>query len=186
MRKKHRLGLILATTSALAAAIGGPSAFAGAEAAQDEPVTITMKLSGKSLKFVGPDQVAAGQKLRVLNATKPRKVGPHTFTLVQERLLPNTRKERKTCFSPGNVCMDVAVAHKFNPRTEKVNQPVVTAGSKGWDTEFTSRAKGDSWYTEKLGQGFTRGVSAKPGTVLHYLCVIHPEMQGEIEVVAGP
>ena len=189
MKTRHRYGIAAVTVGAVVAvAAGGPAAFAGGEAgsAQDGPVTINMKLSGKSLKFTGPDQVTAGQKLRIVNKTKPRKVGPHTFTLTAESLIPKTPKQRKSCFSPGKICMDVALAHKFNPKTEKVNQPVVKAGAPGWDTEFTKNSKGDSWYTEKLGAKFSRVVSAEAGTTLQYLCVVHPEMKGEIEVVAAP
>ena len=119
----------------------------------------------------------------MLNKTKLRKFGPHTFSLVEQSVLPDTKKERRQCFSPGKLCMDIAVAHKFNPRTERINQKLVKAGNAGWDEAFTNRAKGDSWYTEKLGASFQQKVTAAPGTTLYYFCAIHPEMQRGIEVV---
>ena len=187
MTRTHRYGMSAAAAGALAiAAVGGPAAIAdGGGAAQAEPATINMKLTRNGPTFGGAKQVTAGQQLRIVNRTKPRRVGPHTISLTRESVIPNTRKERRNCFTPGKICTAIAVAHKFNPRTEKINQPLVKAGAAGWDTEFTRRRKGDSWYTEKLGEDFSQVVSAEAGTVLHYFCAIHPEMRGEIEVVAA-
>ena len=188
MRRTYRYGMSAAAAGALAiAAVGGPAALAdgGAGTAQEEPATINMKLTRNGPAFGGAKQVTAGEQLRIVNRTKPRKIGPHTFSLTKASVIPNTRRESKNCFSPGHICMDIAVAHKFNPRTEKINQPIVKAGAPGWDREFTNSRKGDSWYTQTLGADFSQKVSAEAGTVLYYFCAIHPEMQGSIEVVDG-
>lgn len=176
----------LAAGALTVGAVGGPAAFADGDAAQAEPATISMRLLGNSLRFTGPDQVAAGQTLRIANRTKPRQFGPHTFTLTREGVIPGTRKERQNCFKPGNICRRVAVAHEVNFKSGKVGQRVVKVGARGWDREFTRRSRGDSWVTETLGDTLSQKVSAKPGTTLHYFCAIHPEMTGEIEVIAGP
>ena len=176
-----RRGLASAAVGVLALALaGGPAASAGTDAG---PATIKMKLDGKRLFFAGPAEVSSGQRLEIRNATKPRKVGPHTFSLTERSVRPNTKQERKRCFSPGQICMDIAIAHKFNPRTERVNQQVVKAGKAGWDLEFTDRSKGDSWYTEQLGESFTQKVTAEPGTTLRFMCAVHVGMQGKIKVV---
>ncbi len=185
-RNLPRCGVAAAAAGAVAfGLVGGPAASAGGSAgsAQEEPATIKMKFNGKRFSFAGPTEVAAGQQLKILNTTKPRKVGPHTFSLVEESLLPATRKARKGCFAPGKICMDIAVAHKVNFKTEKVNKPVVKAGAAGWNRMFTKNAEGDSWFTVKLGASFSQKVTAEAGTTLTYLCAIHPEMQGRIEVV---
>ena len=168
---------------ALAIALG-----AGSTAAQTpaDPATIDMAIKGKKgLQFKGADEVVAGEELRIRNITSPKRIGPHTLTLVTARLLPKTKRAFQRCFTPGRICMRAAVAHRFNPRTEKVNRPEFDTGKEGWDKSFNRnrRSKGDTWYTEKKGETFSQVVSAKAGTTLRFMCVVHPEMQGKIKVV---
>ena len=167
------------------ALIGGPAVLAQDPGATPEPATISMKVQGKRLFFDGPATVVKGEELRIVNDTSVRKVGPHTFSLAKKSVLPDTSKEFKNCFTPGKVCMDIATAHKFNPKTEKIGKPVVDAGAKGWNRSFTKDHAGDSWYTETKGEDHTRRVTASAGTTLRFLCAIHPDMQGKIEVVAA-
>lgn len=191
MKKAHIVSkrqTLLAGAAAGALAVGlagGPAVFA-----QDpqpvEPATITMKMKGKSPVFDGPDTVQTGQPLKIVNATSPRKIGPHTFSLVRPNLLPKTAKQFKNCFTPKRICMRIALAHKFNPKTEKIGKQLVDPGAKGWSKSFTKKAKGDSWYTETKDETFTANVSASAGKTLSFLCAVHPDMQGEIEVVAAP
>ncbi len=192
-RKEHmkrslpRWGLATAAVGAVALGlVGGPAASADSDAGAAQgpaPAKIVMKFNGKKLLFTGATEVVAGHPLKIVNATKPRKFGPHTFSLTEESLIPRTRRAGERCFAPSKICLAIAVAHKFNPRTEKVGLPVVKAGKPGWDKMFTENAKGDSWYTEKLGASFSQKVTAQPGTTLTYMCAVHPEMQGKIDVV---
>jgi len=171
---------------ALAIALGAGSA--AGQAVPPDPATIDMALKGKrTLQFKGAKQVVAGEELRIRNATSAKKVGPHTFTLVGARLLPKTKRAGERCFTPGHICLRAANAHKFNPRTEKVGRPLFNAGQEGWDKSFTRKrsSKGDTWYTEKKGETFSQVVSATAGTTLRFMCVVHPEMQGKIDVVEG-
>ncbi|HEX2160547.1 MAG TPA: hypothetical protein VHF88_01865 [Thermoleophilaceae bacterium] len=173
-----------ATAGVLAAAlIGGPTVLAQDGDTPAEPTTITMEAQGKRLVFDGPETVQKGDELRIVNDTSVRKYGPHTFSLVKQSLLPDSGKEFRQCFTPGKICMEIAMAHKFNPRTEKVGKPVVNAGKRGWDRSFNGKRNGDSWYTDKKDQSFTRRVTAKAGTTLSFICAVHPDMQGEIDVV---
>lgn len=175
-----------ATAAAVAIAlVGGPAVLAQDDGATDEPATITMELAGKRIFFDGPATVVKGEELRIVNDTSVRKVGPHTFSLAKKSVLPDTPKEFRECFSPGKVCMDIANAHKFNPKTEKVAKPVVNVGAKGWNRSFTKSSSGDSWYTETKDESFTRRVSASAGSTLRFICAIHPDMQGKIKVVAA-
>ena len=175
-----------ATAAAIAIAlVAGPAVVAQDDGAADEPATITMELAGKRIFFDGPATVAKGDELRIVNDTSVRKVGPHTFSLAKKGVLPDTPKEFRQCFTPGKVCMGIAMAHKFNPKTEKIGKPVVNAGAKGWNKSFTKKSKGDSWYTETKGESHTRKVTASVGSTLRFICAIHPDMQGKIKVVAG-
>lgn len=161
---------------------GGPAVLA-----QDDEVTptISMEVDGKRLFFDGPATVVKGQELRILNDTSVRKVGPHTFSLAKQSVLPDTPREFKQCFTPGKICMDIATAHKFNPKTEKIAKPVVNAGAKGWNRGFANDRTGDSWYTETKGDSHTRRVTASAGSTLRFICAVHPDMQGKIKVVAA-
>jgi hypothetical protein len=167
------------------ALIGGPAVLAQDPGTPPEPATIAMKVEGKRLSFDGPATVVKGEELRIVNETSVRKVGPHTFSLAKKGVLPDTAREFKNCFTPGKICMDVAIAHKFNPKTEKIGKPVVDAGAKGWNRSFTKDHGGDSWYTETKDESTSRRVTASAGTTLRFLCAIHPDMQGKIEVVAA-
>lgn len=182
-------GLLAASAAAgLVAALGSgspASAGAGAAPAASAPAkTISMRSDKqRGLHFTGSTSVASGQQLRVRNLSDPKKAGPHTLTLVSLDVLPRSRKAMKECFTPGKVCTTAAKAHEINMKTFKVGKPLVEAGQPGWDRRFSRTSKtGDSWYTEKKGEEFSQVVSAKPGTLLRYFCIVHPEMQGQIKV----
>ncbi|HEV2059250.1 MAG TPA: hypothetical protein VGR11_07825 [Solirubrobacteraceae bacterium] len=142
-----------------------------------------MRFDARGPRFTGSDSVKAGQLLRIRNLSDPKKIGPHTFTLVAADVVPRSRKDMKECFTPGKICMTGAIAHEFDEKTEKIGRPLVEAGRPGWDRRFSKKVKkGDSWYTEDKGEQFEQVVSAKAGTVLSYICLVHPEMHGKIKV----
>lgn len=174
-RRARLRALVLTTSVAVLALVGSASAA--------DPVS--MELSKGKLKFSGPETVVAGEKLEVVNETNPKQVGPHTFSLVAKAALPKTRKAMNGCFAPKKICLAIAIWHGFNPKTERITKNVVRVGPAGWSTEgSTIKKKGDSWFTEKKGATISQVVSAKAGTTLHYICAVHPEMQGDVEVVA--
>ena len=183
VRRAARYGGATATVLALAL-IGGPTVLAQDDGA-DEPSTITMEAQGKRLIFDGPATVAKGDELRIVNDTSVAKHGPHTFSLAKQSVLPDSPKEFRQCFTPGKVCMRIANAHKLDPRTNKVGRPLIDVGAKGWNRSFTDKRIGDSWYTERKDDSFTRRVTASAGTTLRFICAVHPDMQGKIRVVAG-
>lgn len=169
----------------LVAALGSGSAASAGESAQAaaSPSTVSMRFDARGPRFTGSDSVKAGQLLRIRNLSDPKKIGPHTFTLVAADVVPRSRKDMKECFTPGKICMTGAIAHEFDEKTEKVGRPLVEAGRPGWDRRFSKKVKkGDSWYTEAKGEQFEQVVSAKAGTVLSYICIVHPEMHGKIKV----
>jgi hypothetical protein len=146
--------------------------------------TIEIKMEGKKMGFFGPATVHEGEELRVVNKTNPSMVGPHTFSLVTKGSLPKTAKQRKTCFTPGHICLAIAEWQHFNPKTEKVGLQLAEAGSEGWSTMGSVKKEGDSWFTgEKPGGTIEQKVTAKAGTTLYFICAIHPWMQGQIKVL---
>ncbi len=179
-------GLLAAgATAGLVTALGGVSPASAQEAGQPAATakTISMRFDARGPRFTGATRVASGQGLRIRNLSDPRKIGPHTFTLAAANVVPRSRRAMRQCFTPGKICMIGAIAHEFDEKTEKVNRQLVEAGLPGWDHRFSRTVrKGDSWYTEKKGEEFTQVVSARAGTVLRYLCIVHPEMQGKLRV----
>jgi hypothetical protein len=144
--------------------------------------TISAYQHGRQMGFKGPRTVQAGSELAIVNGTDPQKVGPHTFTLVKKSQLPEGRKQMKKCERiKSKLCRRITTAHRANPKTGVVKRPDVDVGKPGWDKSFGKT--GDSWFMPNLGDSTERIVSAKPGTTLHYFCVIHPFMQGKIKVV---
>jgi plastocyanin len=179
--------LVLAVSAAtLTFVIGGTGTAAAAETLPGETPTISMELVKGKMKFVGPESVYRGEQLEIVNDTNPKQVGPHTFTLVTKASLPKTRKAQNACFAPKRICLKIAEWHGFNEKTERISIPLVKAGPAGWSTMGSTSKKGDSWFSgEKKGGTIAKKVTAQPGT-LYYICAVHPEMQGQVEVKPGP
>jgi plastocyanin len=132
----------------------------------------------------------------------------HTFTLVSNSFEPHTVAQINACDAetPGTICLAALLAHVPGgvppttappfpyPKTcyaytSPVAYQCVKDGTglpngspfPGLSTPFTSTTGGDSLILFP-GQSITVQVTAPAGTVLHYMCVIHPWMQGEIVV----
>lgn len=173
--------------SIAAAAIGlavFASSIAGATTLTGVTDTISIQETGGKLKFSFPSTVTQGDQLEIVNETNPKKVGPHTFSLVTQGSVPQTKSARKNCFTPNHICLSVAKWHGFNPKTEEISINPAKAGPEGWSTAGSTSKKGDSWFTEKKGETFSQEVTAKPGT-LYFMCAVHPWMHGKVSVLAG-
>jgi hypothetical protein len=180
--------LALAVAATALTLVLGASGLAGAAVVPTgNTEVISIELAKGKLKFVGPETVTAGDQLEIFNKTNPKQVGPHTFSLVTKGSLPKTRKAMNSCFAPKKICLAIAKWHGFNPKTEKISVNLVKAGPAGWSTMGNATGKkGDSWFTgeKKKGTHVTQTVTAAAGTTLYFMCAVHPEMQGQVEVVA--
>jgi hypothetical protein len=181
-----RKGIVLRVLGACAALIalsvvvaGGAASGSSSKANSATTITIEGK-THRALRFVAPESIEAGEKLEIENLTKPRKVGPHTFSLLERPALPKGLDEKRKCAKLGGICGDIAEAHKVDPQAGTVGKPNVDAGKKGWDASFSGNSKGDTWFTAKRKE--SREVTAEPGENLFFLCVVHPQMQGKLEV----
>ena len=190
-----KTGILIAATAfavlcASATALASPYPPAGGSPSSPEVTgpTVYIKDGKQGLRFVAPKTVVAGENLTVLNQTDPRKIGPHTFSLVTKSSLPKTAKANQLCFTPDHICKAIAGWHGV-----KGNGPVkvnpVEAGNPGWDTLGNLRRDGDSWFTgNKPGTSFSQPVSADASagpTRLYFVCAIHSFMQGSINVLPG-
>src|SRR4051812_8586634 len=83
---------------------------------------------------------------------------PHTITIVRSGQVPSTVNQVFNC----KVCQSQA--------------PSANVGGPGLD------APGDSLFVRGSGS-VSAPVTAKAGTTLHYICIFHPWMQGQIKVL---
>jgi len=146
--------------------------------------TVYIKDGKGGLRFEAPKTIIAGEDLEVLNQTNPRKVGPHTFSLVTKGSIPKTPKAQKACFTPKHICMAIAKWHGTNGHGPITKNPA-KAGAAGWDMLGSLTKKGDSWFTgeKEPGTSIVQPVTAAAGTTVYFMCAIHPFMHGSIEVL---
>lgn len=186
-----RFSLVGVAAVALAAFVPGLASGADTTTTTTVPATgktdtIYMRDGKAGLRFVGPKTVGYGDELKIVDQTNPKKVGPHTFSLVQPAFLPKTKQQQKVCFTPNHICKAIATWHGVKGNGPPTINPV-EAGPEGWSTEGNLKEKGDSWFTgNKPGASFEQQVTAEPGTTIHFLCAIHPWMKGSFKVVAPP
>jgi plastocyanin len=171
-------------------AIGGPASATSNKATAKPGVTkITAEFdrADKRIFFDGPSTVAAGDELKIVNNTNPRSIGPHTFSLVRKKDLPQTKNQIKACAKKfKGICGAIIKWHDVNVQTGEVGENPVEVGKNGWDQKGSLKRKGDSFVLDRgRGQKFKRPVTAPVGKTLYYICAVHPEMQGKITVVAG-
>lgn len=176
------LGALAALGALTIVGAGGGAASASTEGKVHATV-IKMKQDGRDLFFEGPETVAAGATLKIKNVTDPRKIGPHTFSLVREKDIPTEPAAIKECERKfALICGAIIEWHEVDLESGEIGVNPVEVGAKGWDTEGGLKHKGDSWVAETEGQTFKQKVSAPEGTTLHYFCAVHAGMQGKIEV----
>lgn len=200
--KQHRLRVvsaragILAVAAALlvvlcvaATALASPYPSSGSASAEEASgPTVYIKGGKQGLRFVAPKTIVNGEELRVLNTTNPQEVGPHTFSLVEQSVIPKTAKERQLCFTKGHICKAIAGWHGVKGNGPPKENPAL-AGEEGWDTLGNLTTKGDSWFTgEKpkatITQRVNLGTLAGP-TKIYFMCAVHPWMHGSITVLPG-
>ncbi len=170
--------MTLLGTAALATSVTALSLTGGASghpAHKAKTVTVKATGSGRHLSF---NSVVAhtGDKLKIANKTDE----PHTLSLFVGHALPHTQSGYKKCFSPRHPCLNIAKWHKFDG--QNIHKNPVQAGHTGWDKQGSSaKNKGDSVFFGNKSPK-TRPITAKAGTTLHFICAIHPWMQGKIKV----
>jgi plastocyanin len=175
--------MLLRTPMALAAV----AALAVAAPAGAKPKPNTIETHGEAKvkineyiqdgqRFVPGDiTVKAGTTITLRN--KSTDAAPHSLSLLAKSALPKTALDVIQC----PACGPLLAAHQADPNTGEVKQPVVEAGSPGFDTMGTKTTAGDSIFLPPKGK-VTFKVTAKKGAKLTYFCAVHPWMQGTITV----
>jgi plastocyanin len=166
---------------AIALGVAG-SALAAPSSSSKAKITIRGGESFKPNAFVtdtqryvpGTTPIRSGGTVTLTNASDD----PHTLSIVKRNQLPRTIGQVNNC----SVCGEITQAHGVDPNGPPTEGPppipVVDGGAAGLDQP------GDSIFVGPKGSGSTVRfkVTAKAGTTLHYLCIIHPWMQGSFKV----
>ena len=121
----------------------------------------------------GTVPIRSGGTVTVTNTTS----APHTLSLVKQSQVPRTFQQVEHCA----VCEAIGKSHGLSTEGPQTGPPpirVVNVGAPGFDTP------GDSVVIGPKGRGgpVTFKVTARPGTVLYFICAIHPWMQGRFLV----
>ncbi len=176
------VAVLCVSASALAAPYSPPTSTATTSV----PTVFISEKGG--LHFEAPKTIVDGETLAVVNTTNPKKVGPHTFSLVTKESIPTTAKERQLCFTPHHICKAIAGWHGVKGNGPPKENPA-EAGPEGWSTLGSLTKKGDSWFTgEKPGSSFEQPVdvdTSAGATRIYFMCAIHPWMHGTINVLPG-
>lgn len=126
--------------------------------------------------------VRSGGTLRIVNLAASE--GPHTFSVVRKKDLPRTIGQMNSCLNPGHICFKYAQAHGADPSTNGPPKFQYTDNFTGQNTPVNVNSVGDSGVTGpgRKGEHITLKVTAKKGTTLYFMCVIHPWMQAKVVV----
>ena len=135
----------------------------------------------------GPLSVKSGETVIWQNLiTSP---DPHTISIVPGSLVPTNINQVFNCGAPGTACAPILKCHFPAGFGQPGQPPPVIVPTCGNAANGQLAAVGDSFLIPPPGAGFpaslqtvTATITAPPGTVLNYMCVIHPWMQGEIDV----
>jgi hypothetical protein len=164
---------------ALALGLSGGAAASnsahGQRLSSKEGTIVAKGRNEKNLRY-SSTTVDSGSTLRILNHT----AAPHSFSLIIPKLVPSSKGQTQRCFTQGHICKKIAKWHKFDGQT--IHKNPVDVGPKGWSTEGSIHRKGDSVFYGPGQSPSKFRVSAPEGTVLHFICAIHPWMHGTLVV----
>jgi hypothetical protein len=123
-------------------------------------------------------RVRSGGTLHVVNNAADE--GPHTFTVVRRKDLPLTAKQILDC----KICQTLGAAHGADPNGESPPQFPYLENGVGQNTPPNVDRPGDSGVTGsgQKGESIDLKVTAKKGTTLRFMCLIHPWMQAKVIV----
>ncbi len=197
---KGRLLLLAAVVAVAAVTALMPAGAVGADPASGARASacgVTVKaMAGEKVainKYFQDDMRFAPGTVRVKSGCTltfeygtPGQMEPHTLTVVPAAKLPKTARQVENC----SVC-NVALAHLKNPKSPQTAgtpanplvHPILHAGKPSDDLTLDGQV-GDSLAIEpvKGHKSITVTVTAPAGTVMHFLCAVHPWMQGKIIV----
>ena len=179
---------VLGALAALAAltVVGATSASASAPQKSGATV-IKMERDGKDLFFTGPETVERRHRPEDQEQDQPAPGRP-AHLLARSREGPaddQAARSRPARRSSSGSAARSSSGTTSNLQTGEIGENPVEVGKQGWDRQGNLKRRATPGSAERKGETFTRKVTAKPGKTLHFVCAVHPFMQGEIAVIEG-
>jgi hypothetical protein len=184
---KHRK--VTAGALALALAVGGSGAALAAGSSAPKRATIKQKggLAMKPNRYVkdllrwndDTYHVRSGGTLHLVDSVVTE--GPHTFTVVRKKDLPKTAA---SALGNCKICKKFEKLHGADPNSNGPPKFQFLENGVGSQTPPNVDRPGDSALIGpgQKGESLNVKVTAKKGSVLHFMCVIHPWMQAKVVV----
>jgi plastocyanin len=186
-------GALVAVTAALAF-VGGGSSTASAASGRANACGATIRVTDQvkyvvnqyfqdRMRFVpGTVAVKSGCNLTFEFATSDQS-DPHSLSIVAQADLPRTTSQMENC----KICRRIGAKHVKHPGqppgpANPIVHWVVNAGSPGLDVPGDSIGIFEAKGAPSGHKSVTIPVSAPAGTILHFICGLHPWMQGKIVV----
>lgn len=123
--------------------------------------------------------VSSGGTLHVVNGDGSE--GPHTFTVLAKKDVPKTARTLFGC----RACNQLTRAHGADPNSEAPPRFNFLENGVGQNTPPSIDRPGDSALVGergRKGEFIDLKVTARAGTTLSFICLIHPWMQAKVEV----
>jgi plastocyanin len=147
--------------------------------AMDQGMTYVINKSATDKMFFSPGTatIKSGETLTFEYAGNPAGE-PHTITILAAKQLPKTTRQLNEC----SACRQLASGHLENPHappgpTNDIAHWIVNKGKPGLDEPGDSIAIEGSKH-----RSISIRVTAPAGTTLHFICAVHPWMQGTLKV----
>jgi hypothetical protein len=177
---------LMTAVAVLTLAFGATSAAATAKPPKRTTIKVKQKIVVKPNRYVQDGlrwdkdvyRIRHNGTLHVVNTVATE--GPHTFTVVKKKDLPTTAKEVLNCA----ICATLGQAHGADPNSEAPPTYQYLENGVGQNTPPNVDRPGDSGVTGpgQKGESIDLKVTASKGTVLRFMCLIHPWMQARVRV----
>jgi hypothetical protein len=179
--------LALGTSLAVAAgATGGAVAASGAPAPSKVTIKERQTIKVKPNRYIQDGlrwdkdlyTVRSGGTLHLVDNIVDE--GPHTVTIVRPKDLPRTAAQISHC----KICETLGAAHGADPNSDAPPKFQFLENGVGQSTPPSVDRAGDSGLIGpgKKGEFVDLKVTAKKGSTLTFICLIHPWMQARIKV----
>jgi uncharacterized cupredoxin-like copper-binding protein len=161
-------------------------AVAAGKAPKRATIKVSQKLKMKPNRYVQDGlrwnkdvyRVRSGGTLHIVNTVATE--GPHTFTVVKKKDLPRNAKQLNNC----KICNTLTQAHGADPNSDAPPQFPFLENGVGQATPPNVDRPGDSGVTGpgNKGESIDLTVTAKKGSTLYFMCLVHPWMEAKVKV----
>jgi hypothetical protein len=181
----QRKWLVAMTTVGLVAGVSGVAVAANAKAPKHATINAVTSTTVKINRFIQDGtrwqndvyNVRSGGTITIVN--RAASDGPHTFSVVRKSDRPRTVRQINAC----KICQTVAKELGADPNSPAPPKFVFAENGTGSTTAPNVDRPGDTAFIAPTqGAKVTLKVTAKPGTTLYFMCVIHPWMQAKLIV----